>query len=344
MADPGFVKPGDQHLVAIKRPVYQSHLHPDLGEISVICTAAWIPAFTSSAGKSCGKPLLVDTTGSRIVGGHDAIPGAWPWQASLQYFLLDYDYDHWCGGSLIDSRWVITAAHCFIQKRNPKLWRVVFGIRSISDTSISGTISAVTGIYVHENFDNRTLDNDIALIHLASSIKYTDYIQPICLATEELAVDNSTSCFITGWGDTAEGEMSNILQEAQVKIIPSSICNRQEWYNGTISDNMICAGYEFGGIDSCQGDSGGPFVCYIAARGRFYQLGITSFGQGCAESRHPGVYIKVENYGYWMVAQMANVRNNADGIINDNISDKANGIILYLISMINILTWLNNVV
>ncbi|KAM9319910.1 transmembrane protease serine 12 [Gastrophryne carolinensis] len=286
-----------------------------MAEALLLCWGEMILANNINA---CGQRPLVDTLGSRIIGGRDALPGAWPWQASLQY-VVPNGYKHLCGGSLIGHTWVITAAHCIKGKRNPTFWRAVFGINSISDPSPTRKISAVTGIYVHVNFNYITMDNDIALMQLESSITYTDYIQPVCLATRELPIDSMTQCFITGWGTTAPGgEASDILQEAQIDIIPSSLCNSHGWYNGLISSNMICAGYEGGGIDTCQGDSGGPFVCYIPERDQFYQLGVTSFGFGCAEAHHPGVYTRVPNYGRWMATRMENLSRNINSTAYSN--------------------------
>ncbi|XP_063808326.1 transmembrane protease serine 12 [Pseudophryne corroboree] len=214
----------------------------------------WLPmAVAVVRTEVCGQRPLVDTFGSRIIGGHDALPGAWPWQASLQYFSSDYSYRHLCGGSLIHNTWVITAAHCVVKKRNPRYWRAVFGINSILHPAKTRKISGIKQISVHASFDGTTMDNDIALLELANSVTYTDYILPVCLATSKLPTDPLAQCFISGWGTTtAKGEKSVILQEAQIEIIPTSLCNSPGWYNGIITGNMLCAGYESGGIDTCQ--------------------------------------------------------------------------------------------
>ncbi|MEE6471862.1 hypothetical protein FKM82_009401 [Ascaphus truei] len=253
---------------------------------------------------ACGERPLVDTIGSRIVGGHDALPGAWPWQVSLQQFSSKSAYKHVCGGSLINNIWVMSAAHCFNEHRNPKMWRAVLGLHMLSQSSKS-VIRPIQQIILHADFEESTMNNDITLLKLQSFVEYNDYIQPICLATSTLPMETTTLCFVTGWGSTTqEGPMSVILQEAEINIISTSVCNMPEGYEGAINDNMICAGYESGGIDSCQGDSGGPFVCYIPEKDRFYQLGITSFGFGCAQPHLPGVYSRVENYGNWIETRM----------------------------------------
>ncbi|XP_075122523.1 transmembrane protease serine 12 [Leptodactylus fuscus] len=262
---------------------------------------------------TCGKPPLIDTLGSRIIGGHDALPGAWPWQVSLQYFSFGFGDRHMCGGSLIHKKWVMTAAHCFKERRNPWYWRAVLGLTDIVNPENTKQIKEIKKIIIHRNFDSRTVDNDIALLELANPVKYTDYILPVCLATPALQVDPLAQCFITGWGTTSVGgKISDMLQEAEIDLIPTSLCNSSGWYNGILTDNMICAGFEDGGVDTCQGDSGGPFVCYVAESMSFYQLGITSFGYGCAEANYPGVYTRVERYTSWMALQMEAVRSHID--------------------------------
>ncbi|KAM4044448.1 transmembrane protease serine 12 [Anomaloglossus baeobatrachus] len=275
----------------------------------------WAAVVLGNETVGCGKGPLSDSIGSRIVGGHDALPGAWPWQVSLQYyrFGFGFGYRHSCGGSVINRRWVMSAAHCFIDKRNPRYWRAVFGLHDVSKPDATTQISNIKLIIIHGHFLITTMDSDVVLLELSNPVKYTDYVQPICLATRALPLDPLTKCFITGWGTTsAGGNAADILQEAQIDRIPVSLCNSSGWYRGVLTNNMICAGFESGGVDTCQGDSGGPFVCYIAEIQRFYQLGITSFGYGCAEANFPGVYTRVENFEDWMAMQMGRAANRID--------------------------------
>ncbi|XP_069615985.1 transmembrane protease serine 12 [Ranitomeya imitator] len=440
----------------------------------------WAAVALGDEAVDCGKGPLSESIGSRIVGGHDALPGAWPWQVSLQYYNFGFGYRHLCGGSVINSIWVMTAAHCFIDKRNHRYWRAVFGLHDVSKPDATRQISQIKRIIIHGDFVFATMDSDLVLLELQHSVKYTDYVQPVCLATQAIPIDPLAKCFITGWGTTSAGGASNIfrpgshireirpslagenpalapalrseacssmycsvaacstpecqrqswvftcetrpyfakvvsvtsdpdapmilspvtlhtqkvgaaaippaiingrlqnliskretssslkikklsatsgqwvlspsndgkirkmfldkleiwgkrwqtrfkdkckpseiLQEAQIDRIPMSLCNSSGWYRGFLTNNMICAGFESGGVDSCQGDSGGPFVCYIGEVQRFYQFGITSFGYGCAEAKYPGVYTRVENFEDWIAMQMANAADRIDGGIHD---------------------------
>merc|ERR1712168_1512073 len=143
------------------------------------------------------------------------------------------------------------------------------------------TTVGMSKIFVHEDYDTATLDNDIALIKLSSPVSMSDYVNSICLPTA--ATPAGTECVVTGWGDQETVVDDSTLQQVVVPVISTSQCNRATWYGGEITDNMICAGFKEGGKDSCQGDSGGPFVC-----------------QSASDARNPGVYAKVLNYVSWI--------------------------------------------
>nr|XP_033791769.1 transmembrane protease serine 12 isoform X4 [Geotrypetes seraphini] len=159
-------------------------------------------------------------------------------------------------------------------------------IRGIPDSRIVGGQNAKPGAWPWQ---------------LKSPVTYSDYIQPICLQHNFTDINLDKQCFVSGWGSRSHGgQESQILQEAQLKILPFTVCNKTGWYNGMLTSNMICAGYETGGIDTCQGDSGGPFSCFIRKQKKFYLMGITSFGFGCGHPRFPGIYLRAANYKDWI--------------------------------------------
>uniref|UniRef100_A0A8D0DQM8 Peptidase S1 domain-containing protein n=1 Tax=Salvator merianae TaxID=96440 RepID=A0A8D0DQM8_SALMN len=249
----------------------------------------------------CGSRPLSDGTGSRIVGGHDAQPGAWPWQVSLQIYRIGIGYLHVCGGSLITNDSVLSAAHC-VRMRKPELWRAVLGLHHLYRHNYHTVKIRVLTIISHYRFSKRTFANDIAVFILSKPILYSDYIQPICLPEAHLFLNDDMPCYITGWGLTKErGRGSYILQEAGIKNIPLEICNEEDWYDGTVSRNNLCAGSETGHVDACQGDSGGPMSCYLPHVAKYYLIGITSYGIGCGRPKAPGVYVHVSSYRNWIL-------------------------------------------
>ncbi|XP_015277158.1 PREDICTED: transmembrane protease serine 12 [Gekko japonicus] len=256
--------------------------------------------------KECGTRPVVDeiTTGIRIVGGHDAQIGAWPWQISLQVYRFGLGYHHVCGGSLINHNTVLTAAHCIRKWIDPEFWRAVIGMHHLYRHHSHTIKSRVRAIILHAEFNKMTFQRDIALFKLVTSIRFNTFIQPICLPDVPLVVTAETPCYISGWGNSKEkGPPRAVLQEAQVNIISQDKCNSLDWYAGAVFEDMLCAGLEGGGVDTCQGDSGGPLMCYFPDSTRYYLIGVTSFGMGCGKPKFPGIYIRTATYGKWINSQ-----------------------------------------
>uniref|UniRef100_A0A8D2ILR4 Peptidase S1 domain-containing protein n=1 Tax=Varanus komodoensis TaxID=61221 RepID=A0A8D2ILR4_VARKO len=250
--------------------------------------------------------------GTRIIGGHDAELGAWPWQVSLQVQDIHVGYRHVCGGSLINNNSVLTAAHCIKNYVNPDIWRAVLGLHHLYKYQSHTVKHQVKAIMIHPEYEMTTYENDIAVFKLLTIVKYNDYIQPICLPKTPLLLNDQTPCYISGWGQTKEnGKGKLILQEAQVNIIPLKVCNRYDWYGGAVSWNMICAGSASGHVDSCQGDSGGPLVCYFPDATKYYLIGITSSGYGCGRPKYPGIYVHTAYYRSWIDSHLHNKTTTA---------------------------------
>ncbi|KAJ8042600.1 Transmembrane protease serine 11C [Holothuria leucospilota] len=252
----------------------------------------------------CGT-RVIEGAMHRIVGGETAARGAWPWQAQL--FLSESYFT--CGGTLVGPRHVISAAHCFQGNvyGDANNWKVHFGKQDLTLSVGEGeTASAVEKLIIHENYNSQTSDNDIAMMILAEDQSPSDTINFACLDLDSSKrFDSSSDCFITGWGATSwQGNVASQLQEANVPLVDSDTCNQSGSYGGAITDNMLCAGFAAGGVDACQGDSGGPLVCSSKDNDsdveRWYLVGVTSWGYGCAFPNYPGVYADVSKYMSWI--------------------------------------------
>ncbi|XP_076851794.1 transmembrane protease serine 9-like [Brachyhypopomus gauderio] len=252
---------------------------------------SFLPKGCSSQLSVCGVASL----NNKIVGGQAATAGSWPWQVSLR---LTADNFHFCGGSLINNGWVLTAAHCFGSYTASQV-TVYLGTQSLTGTNTNQVSRTVTSVTIHPNYNGNTHDNDLALLQLSSTVTFTSYITPVCLADYSSTFFNGTLSWVTGWGNIANGvslPSPGNLQEVQVPIIGNRKCFCL--YGGGITGNMLCAGVLSGGKDSCQGDSGGPLV--VKQGSVWLQAGIVSFGIGCAQANAPGVYTRVSQYQPWI--------------------------------------------
>uniref|UniRef100_A0A5F8HAG8 Enteropeptidase n=1 Tax=Monodelphis domestica TaxID=13616 RepID=A0A5F8HAG8_MONDO len=244
---------------------------------------------------ACGKQLVAQEINPKIVGGNNAKEGAWPWMVSLFF-----NGRHVCGASLISNEWLVSAAHC-VYGRNliTSPWKAILGLHTtLNLTNPQTVIRLIDQIIINPHYNKRTKDSDIALMHLEFKVNYTDYIQPICLPEAIQVFPPGMKCFIAGWGTIKyEGPTAAILQEAQIPLLSNEQCQQQmPEYN--ITENMICGGYEEGGVDSCKGDSGGPLMCQEDER--WLLAGVTSFGHQCALPKRPGVYVRISKFEKWI--------------------------------------------
>jgi len=215
---------------------------------------------------------------SAVVNGVEAEPGEFPWQASLSpdASLTNGTHYHICGGSLIHPNWVMTASHCVT---NTNEMSIILGAHNIEQSESTYQTFRTVQIIMHPNYNDFTLDNDIALLELDRPAQLNDFVQVIPLATEAQMpslASPGTELTVSGWGELANGQYPSILQEVSEPVIEQDKCNRM--YRGGVTNNMMCVGD--GGGGSCYGDSGGPLVTSLSSA-PMYQIGIVSWGNRC---------------------------------------------------------------
>ncbi|KAJ8985782.1 hypothetical protein NQ317_014436 [Molorchus minor] len=239
-------------------------------------------------GVALGVPTLkkhVPLLDGRIVGGEDADIADYPYQVALLYSTFQI-----CGGSIISSRWVVSAGHC-ADTFDPAVLSVRVG-SSLSESG--GAVYRVYQAIIHPSF-NENLDYDISLLQVSSEIAFGDSVAAVALPALNSSITAGSIATITGWGDTDEdGTIPSVLQVVEVPVISQEDCVNA-YADYVVSDRMFCAGLlAEGGKDACQGDSGGPVVIGGVL------TGIVSWGIGCAEPDYPGVYTRVPVLVDWI--------------------------------------------
>ncbi|EDW38555.1 GL12666 [Drosophila persimilis] len=242
----------------------------------------------------------------RIVGGVEAPNGQWPWMAAI-FLHGPKRTEFWCGGSLIGTKYILTAAHCTRDSRQKPFAARQFTVR-LGDIDLSTDAEpsdpvtfAVKEVRTHERFSRIGFYNDIAILVLDKPVRKSKYVIPVCLPKgirmppkERLPGRRAT---VVGWGTTYYGGKESTSQrQAELPIWRNEDCDRS--YFQPINENFLCAGYSDGGVDACQGDSGGPLMMRYDSH--WVQLGVVSFGNKCGEPGYPGVYTRVTEYLEWI--------------------------------------------
>ena len=240
-----------------------------------------------------GPPQALD----RIVGGYETEPGQWPWEVAL--FI---DNAWFCGGSLISSSFVLTAAHCV---DGASYFDIMAGAHNIRESSEPNRVEITSfNGWTHPQWDPNTLSADLALIELPSPVEWTDYIKPACLPAPGDTADEGELVTCAGWGKPSDsaGGISPVLRMVEdLPLISNAECNA---IYGIVDDGQVCIDTA-GGKGTCSGDSGGPCMSRWeedrAPGQKWKQVGIVSFGAsaGC-EVGYPAGLTRVEAYLDWI--------------------------------------------
>jgi len=248
---------------------------------------------------------------ARIVGGTVAEVNEYPWMVSL--LLVG---EHNCGGSLISSSWILSAAHCtkgsrkingiVYNKSDPKSYVASLGEHDRSTNNeadhIIREISRIVNHPDHWRLVPRT--NDFSLLKMSQKVDFSihQHIRPICLPRNDDNTYEDVVATTTGWGTTKwGGSKSLVLREVDVNVLSNKVCVDDYGYiKGEISEQMLCANVQGGGKDACNHDSGGPLITRGPDEENYELIGVTSWGVKCALADYPGVYARVTKQLDWI--------------------------------------------
>ncbi|CAG7836812.1 unnamed protein product [Allacma fusca] len=251
---------------------------------------------------STGALIRPNGRGGRIVGGDESRPNSHPSIVSIQVGT-EGSHRHYCGGSIINENYIITAAHC--ATLSPSQYFIVAGEHDLFVRDVTEQTVKVEKITNHPDYSSSSNHNDISIFKITPPLNLTEAVQPANLAPAGFEA-NTGILRAVGWGDLTEnGDSPDRLREVIVPYVTDALCRLEYGLINYIYASMICAGES--GKDACQGDSGGPLEHVITVGDTTVTtlVGLTSFGLGCARPRFPGVYTEVSYFQDFISATIA---------------------------------------
>ncbi|XP_037729536.1 phenoloxidase-activating factor 1-like [Drosophila subpulchrella] len=268
----------------------------------------------------CGK----SPAGYRIALGQETSPHEFPWMAMLLYRNnTSLDIIPSCAGSLINNRYVLTAAHCLagmpdaftlksVRLGEHNIWETPSHMGNCNERSLRCAVPhfdvGVEESFVHRRYKKgaqRQMQHDIALLRLKMPVRFSNGIKPICLLRDHPALTNAR-LQIAGWGKMENGYLSAVLRKGDVTEVHPNRCSEMFRHLQFNYKTQICARGR-NNVDTCEGDSGGPLMAtMVKDRSEFtYQVGITSIGHSiCGTIGYPAVYTKTKPFFNWIVSRM----------------------------------------
>lgn len=296
------------------KPFFQLYENTEASSIvSSECFLSFIasPPTPHPAGHcACGK-----INDKRIAGGEPVTPPfKYPWLVGL----LAYDRSkYYCGGTIISSWFVLTAAHCLYRQHDGKLFspdQIKVRVADYDQSSDWDDLKGVTRLVdvkeliPHDLYVVFRVYHDVGLIKLATELDLVSHpeVRAVCLPPNHFPTYEGANGVAYGWGVLKENDLyqPNIAQEVTLPVLGPD-CNGKKFGDVTFTSYMLCAGVEEGGRDTCIGDSGGPLT--VVENKRHTIIAITSFGTGCARPGSPGVYSRITAYLSWIESKVPDV-------------------------------------
>ncbi|XP_046823128.1 trypsin-1-like isoform X1 [Vespa crabro] len=269
--------------------------------------------YNNLADVPCGRGESGTRT-ARIVGGQNAVPREFPWLVSITR-----KGGHFCGGTILNSRFILTAAHCLCSGTSTipiRQLRVTLGEYDLKgpETPAAREESVINAVMHPGHRCGRYVD-DIALLELSRPITWSESVKPVCLPAASgkpgYRAFGGENAVAAGWGwlgeDRSRYKRADVMQKVSVRVVENSIC--REWYasqgkSTRVESQQMCAGHQEGGRDTCWADSGGPLMVGNHPDSNTMVIGVVSSGVGCARPRLPGIYTRVSEYVPWITQQI----------------------------------------